>query len=258
VCNELIFYKSPIYKIEGIKPDNLDYIIYTSGTTGIPKGVMIEHKSVVNLVKWFDSKYDIKKNKNIIQITNISFDVSIEEIFGALLNGGTVFIPPPKNVRIHRKHFSEYINSKQINIIQTVPVILKELILENEKLESLKVIICGGEALCEELKNSILRKGYSLFNHYGPTEITVDATGCECTLVEEVSIGKAIDNMYCCVINEENREAIVGEVGELYIYGVGVSRRYLNNPQLTNAVFVKIYMVMKKNVQDRGFSKIQR
>jgi len=56
VCNELIFYKSPIYKIEGIKPDNLDYIIYTSGTTGIPKGVMIEHKSVVNLVKWFDSK----------------------------------------------------------------------------------------------------------------------------------------------------------------------------------------------------------
>ncbi len=233
-----------------IKTNNLAYIIYTSGTTGFPKGVMIEHKSVVNLSNWFNATYDVTKNKNIIQITNISFDVSIEEIFGALLNGGTLFIPP-RSVMVHKVHFRDYINENKINILQTVPIMLKELILNNSKFESIKAIICGGEALDEELKNSILLKGYDLYNHYGPTEITVDATSYKCSLEEKVSIGIPIDNMYCYVIHD-NRKVEMGEIGELYIAGVGLARGYLNNQPLTEEKFVIDTSICRKKMYRTG------
>lgn len=220
-----------------IDSGNLAYVLYTSGTTGEPKGVMVEHKNLVNLLDWYGKKYLNDIRKNVLQLANNTFDVSIEEIFGTLLFGGTLYIPP-NNVKIHKVKFIEYINENQINLIQVVPVMLQELIVENENMKSIQTIICGGEPLSEKLKNKVLNKGYDLYNHYGPTETTIDVTSCQCFLDKEVSIGKAIDNVGFHILDKFNNPVNVGEIGELYLTGLGVARGYLNNIEMTNEKFI--------------------
>ncbi len=219
------------------KPHDLAYIIYTSGSTGNPKGVMIEHSGVVNLCKWLNSKYDFKKNKNIAQMTNYTFDVSIEQIFGGLINGATVFLMK-KETLMDKALFYEFIEKNKINIIQFVPITLRNLLLENKKMNSLKVVTCGGEKLEDTLKDAVLEKGYNLYNHYGPTEITVDALSIKCTK-EKVTIGKPIDNTKVYVLDKYNKLLPIGAVGELCISGAGLARGYLNKPTLTKEKFVE-------------------
>lgn len=217
-------------------PNDLAYIMYTSGSTGEPKGVMIEHKGVINLIKWFNNQYYIEKNKNILQITNMAFDVSVEEMFSVLLNGGKLYISSMEIV-LNKEKFLKYVNDNNINIAQFVPVTLNELLINNEKMESLNIVICGGDRLDEVLKDKIIAKGYRLFNHYGPTEITVDAITFECT-DGRVKLGKPISNTKVYVLNSDNKLNAIGIPGELCISGAGLARGYLNRAQLTKEKFV--------------------
>lgn len=214
---------------------DLAYVIYTSGTTGNPKGVMIEHKNVVNLSEWYNKKYNIAVNKNVMQITNISFDVSVLETVVTLMNGGRVFIPKQEDV-FDKVKFKEFADKHQINMVQFVPATLNELVAENKYMDSLSVLICGGERLPNELKNKVLSKGYHLYNHYGPTETTVDAIVTKCT-AEDV-IGKPVQNCQVYILNDSQSLQPIGVVGELYIGGEGIARGYLNNEELTREKFV--------------------
>lgn len=219
------------------KPNDLIYVIYTSGSTGKPKGVMIEHRSVVNLSNWFNKRYSLDKNKNVINNASFSFDVSVEEIVVPLLNGGTVFIPK-KEIILNKDKYVKYLNENKINIAQFVPSHLKELLTEEEKIESLNIVICGGEPLNEILKERIVSKGYKLYNHYGPTEITVDALVSECSLYNKVTLGRPIDNVKCYILDKYLNLQPIGMVGELYISGPGLARGYLNNYKLTEEKFI--------------------
>ncbi len=216
---------------------DLAYIIYTSGSTGEPKGVMIEHKSVINLCYWLNEKYNITKNKNIIQSTNVTFDVSVEQIQGALLNGGTIYIPS-KEVILDKGKFKEFIKKNEIQFAQFVPATLKELLGEGEKLKSLKVVTCGGDQLSNELKDHIISKGYTLYNHYGPTETTVDTLTTPCIIEKQISLGKPINNVKTYILSKDNTLQPIGVVGELYITGDGLARGYLNRPELTAEKFI--------------------
>lgn len=215
------------------------YVIYTSGTTGRPKGIMIGHKSLVNLVKWFDETYDLRKNRNVIQMSNISFDVSIEEIFGCVLNGGKLYVPK-ESIKTHKMKIRKYMIENDINIVQVVPILLDELFANDERIESINVLICGGEALNNELKNKILLKGYHLYNHYGPTETTVDATRSICELGKGVFLGKPIKNCECYVLTENEKLLNKDATGELCISGSNLALGYLNDEELTNKKFLQI------------------
>ena len=218
------------------RPNDLVYIIYTSGSTGKPKGVMIEHRNVVNLVEWFGKKYDIDKNRNAINNTSFSFDVSVEEITVSLLNGATVFIPE-KEIILDRNRYIQYLNKNKINIAQFVPGLLRELLSESEKVESLNVVICGGEALDESLKNKMISKGYNLYNHYGPTEITVDGLIARCS-EDKVTLGKPVDNVKCYILDKFMNLQPIGIPGQLCVSGKGVARGYLNKKDATKKKFV--------------------
>lgn len=161
------------------KTGNLAYIIYTSGSTGKPKGVAIEQKSVVNLSNWFGKNYLSSGAKHVLQMTSLSFDVSVEESIIPLLNGASVFVAP-KEVVLDKNSFRSFILENEIHIAQFVPATLKSLLVENDYMPSLKTVICGGEKLEKSLKKEVLELGYNLYNHYGPTETTVDSLTWKC------------------------------------------------------------------------------
>ena len=214
---------------------NLAYIIYTSGSTGKPKGVMIEHRSVINLVNWYDEKYNIKHNKNTMQMTNITFDVAVEETIGVLLNGGTIYIPL-KDIILDKNKFRDYVNKNGIDIVQFVPITLNELIAENEFIEGINIVMCGGDKLDGILKNKVMSKGYILYNHYGPTETTVHSITTKCC--EQCVIGKPINNTQIYILDKANNVSAIGIKGEICISGAGLARGYLNRPELTQERFV--------------------
>lgn len=168
-------------RLKGYCSGNLAYIIYTSGSSGKPKAVAIEQKSIINLSYWFSQKYQLHISRNVLQTTNLSFDVSVEESIIPLLNGATVFVAPKETV-LDKERFWNFIVENDIHIAQFVPATLRSLLAENRFMPSLKTVICGGEKLEDALKNKVLQMGYKLYNHYGPTETTVDSLSWECEM----------------------------------------------------------------------------
>ncbi|MBO4863997.1 MAG: amino acid adenylation domain-containing protein [Eubacterium sp.] len=213
--------------------DEIAYILYTSGTTGSPKGIIISQDNLENLIEWFGNQYKIDKSSKIAQLARCTFDVSIEEIFGCLFNGGTLFIPP-QSIKTHIEDMRNYIEKMGINMIQGVPIMIKEHFSGKEKIACLKTIISGGEALSEELKNDILGIGYELYNNYGPTETTVDALSSRCNLNEPVNLGKSILNSDYVVLDDNNNPVENGMTGELCILGKNVAVGYINAEENNN------------------------
>ncbi|KYH33965.1 tyrocidine synthase 1 [Clostridium tepidiprofundi DSM 19306] len=228
------------------------YVLYTSGTTGMPKGIMVGHESIENLITWFQETYEIEKNKNVIQMANIFFDVSIEEIFGCLLNGGKLYIPE-ENIKSHKGRIREFIKENHINIVQVVPVLLEEIFAHDERIDSIRVLICGGEVLSNELKDIILTKGYRLYNHYGPTETTVDSTRSICTKDKKVTLGKPIKNSNCFILTQDGELVTKNASGELCVSGKNLALGYLNNEKLTSEKFMVINGERLYKTGDKAF-----
>ncbi|MCP4154848.1 MAG: amino acid adenylation domain-containing protein, partial [bacterium] len=218
-------------------PGNLAYIIYTSGTTGRPKGVMTEHRSAVNVLLWFGRNYRLAPGINVMQVTNITFDPSVEQIFGTLAHGATLHVVH-RELLAHRNSFLRYVREKQIHMVNFIPAALKELLLEGEKPATLGIVISGGEKLEDSLKEQLLSKGYRLYNHYGPTETTVDTLTSTCVAGEPNTLGHPVDNTACYVVDECLALVPIAISGELCIAGAGIARGYLNRPELTGEKFV--------------------
>ncbi|MBP1080163.1 amino acid adenylation domain-containing protein [Bacillus capparidis] len=217
-------------------PNDLFAVFYTSGTTGKPKGVMIEHRSVVNLIQWFGETYEITEHTNLLQVTNYVFDPTIEDFFGTLLYGATLHIAE-KDLILDKERFCDYVDQHQIHMINFIPTVLKELLCHDRKLTSLRAVISGGERLEELLKDEFIQRGYTLYNNYGPAETTVDALSVKCSEAK-VSLGKPIANVRCYILDKDQNLSPIGVTGELYIAGAGVSRGYLNMPEATNENFM--------------------
>jgi tyrocidine synthetase-3 len=218
-------------------PSNLAYVMYTSGSTGRAKGVMVEHRNVLHIVGWFQRTYDIKANPHVIAMASYSFDSSVEDIFGTLLHGGTLFVPP-KEVTLEKDTFRTYINMHRINIVNFVPRMLNQFLCHENKLESLNIVISGGEPLEDEVKDAILEKGYLLSNNYGPTEITVDALSERCSPEKKVTLGQPVSNTAIYILDAHLCLVPVGVTGELIIGGDGLARGYLDNPEMTAEKFI--------------------
>ncbi|MCK4763369.1 MAG: AMP-binding protein, partial [Candidatus Aminicenantes bacterium] len=223
-----------------VEPTLPAYIMYTSGSTGAPKGVVVEHKNVVNVLHWFAEAYDLREEDRIIQLTGFTFDPSVEQIFSALHRGASVYMPH-KELISNREDFSRYIEENRITIINFVPATLRTLLADEQQgqFSSLRAVISGGDRLDDALKDSLIAKGYELYNHYGPTETTIDTLRGKCSPGEKVNLGTPIANVQCFVLGGDLRLLPVGVPGELYIAGAGVSRGYLNHPELTAERFIR-------------------
>ena len=217
-------------------PKDPAYVIYTSGTTGKPKGVLVEHHSAVNVVIWFGRKYRLRSGINVLQISDYISDASVNQVFGTLLHGAVVH-EISKSLMIDIDELRKYIDTRQVHVINFVPIFLKQLLDCGPKLKSLQNVISGAEVLNDIDKDRIIDKGYELYNQYGPTETTIDALACKCSR-RRVNLGTPIANARCYIIDMNTNLSPIGVAGELYIGGEGVSRGYLNNPLLTAEKFV--------------------
>ncbi len=223
--------------------NHLAYLIYTSGTTGRPKGVLVEHRNAANTVNWFIQIHKVGSDTRIIQLSDYTFDASVNQVFGSLISGAGLYIPA-KEMRVDIEKLRDYIIYHRINIINFVPTLLKELLCPVDKLKSLHTVLSGAEKLEEMTKDAIIGKGYRLVNQYGPTETTIDALALECS-AERVSLGKPIFNVEVYILDKYETVLPIGVVGELHITGAGVARGYLNSPELTAEKFYRSYRSYK-------------
>ncbi|MGD2085225.1 MAG: amino acid adenylation domain-containing protein [Candidatus Aminicenantes bacterium] len=209
----------------------LAYIIYTSGSTGKSKGVMVEHRSAVNVVTWFARHYHLDRDSRVLQLSAYTFDASVNQIFASLLQGAALYLVS-KELKGNLAALRHYIEMNHITLLHAVPLLLKALLQGYPRIKSVKTVISGGDRLEDSLKNKFLEKGYTLYNQYGPTETTVDALAARCH-DSMVNLGRPIANVKCYILDRHDNLLPVGIPGELFISGTGVSRGYLNNPELT-------------------------
>ena len=227
-----------------LMPDHLAYVIYTSGSTGQPKGVEVEHRSVVARIDHAIAAYALGAEDRCLQFSSLSFDASAMQIFSALGAGATLVMRgealwAPEAV-------AEQIAAHSIAVADIPPSYLQTLSEADARgaIPSLRIAIVGGEAtLTESMRGRSF--GFAIFNEYGPTEATITATAL---VIEAHSrpmfaskylpIGKPIADTRAYILDRELQPVPIGVAGELHIGGVGVARGYLNRPELTDERFV--------------------
>jgi tyrocidine synthetase-3 len=230
------YYSDIIFTRQTIKSSDLAYLIYTSGTTGYPKGVMIKHRGVVNSIIWYAKRYKLTFGEKVLQLSNYSFDASVNQIFGTLITGASLFMIDELSLMDQDTLYS-YLDKNCINVINSVPAFIEGLICDRKKLSALRTIISGGEKLNNQLKNKIRLLGYEIHNHYGPTEFTIAILAEKCNELD-VTLGKPIANHSIYIIGTNYKLQPVGVSGELCISGEGLALGYLNNQELTSKKFM--------------------
>lgn len=225
-----------------IKNDDGAVILYTSGSTGFPKGVLLSHKSLVNRLLWDSQEYKHSANDIVLQHASYTFDFSILEIFMALANGGKLVLARP-DFHYESSYILELIQKENISKIGIVPSLLKTLINfpTFEKCQSLKQVFLGGESVDYNLtKNFFSKSSAELINIYGPTETSISVLNWKCISKGKnkiIPIGYPVANMRIYLVNDSNEMVEDGEIGEIYIGGIGVAKEYYKRPELNEKHF---------------------
>ncbi|HEY6390031.1 MAG TPA: amino acid adenylation domain-containing protein, partial [Bryobacteraceae bacterium] len=227
-----------------VAPENAAYVIYTSGSSGLPKGVINEHRAVVNRLLWMQRAYGLNATDVVLQKTPFSFDVSVWEFFWPLLAGARLAVAQPGG---HRDpgYLLETIRTEHVTTVHFVPSMLQQFVSHSDRLDcpALRRVICSGESLPAPLVRQFHDKMplIALYNLYGPTEAAIDVTAWTCPPDPDpvcVPIGRPISNIQIRILDAQMGFAPVGVAGELYIGGAGVARGYVDKPAMTAERFV--------------------
>ena len=212
--------------------DDIAYIIYTSGTTGVPKGVAITHHNVTQLLGSLDA--GLPRAGVWPQCHTLAFDVSVWEIFGALLRGGRVVVVP-ESVTSSAEDFHALLVAEQVSVLTQTPSAVR--VLSTQGLESAALVVAG-EACPPEVVDQ-WAPGRVMINAYGPTETTMCAAiSAPLTPGSRVPIGAPVAGAALFVLDGWLRPVPAGVIGELYVAGAGLAYGYLGRTGLTASRFI--------------------
>jgi len=223
-----------------VRPENLAYLIYTSGSSGKPKGVMVQHRSVMNLLEALRERIYSRYSRQLRIGLNASlmFDASVKQWI-QLLDGHTICIFPADIRR--SEQLWKYVAEAKVDLLDTTPSQLRYLLGGTTKTGTTPppVVLVGGEAIAPEMWESFQDwRETDFYNLYGPTECTVDATACKVSDLREPSLGPPLLNIQTYLLDKDLEPVHSGTTGEIYIGGMGVARGYWQDPGQTAERFL--------------------
>ncbi|MDQ1815072.1 amino acid adenylation domain-containing protein [Massilia sp. CCM 9210] len=225
----------------------LAYILHTSGSSGVPKGIEIEHAGVTNMLADIQANYGLTGDDRVLFHTPFTFDVFIQDVFWPLAYGAAVVVMADDAAK-SGKGYGDMVERERITVLQFVPAMLEALIEAREQgqvgaLPSLRQVICGAAALYRTLVERFARVfSCSLANHYGPTEVTVDACRFDCSgafVGDTVPIGSPVGNATVLILDQHRQAVARGIIGEIHVASPGLARGYLNDDAATAGAFIK-------------------
>jgi amino acid adenylation domain-containing protein len=243
---------SPLKPHIHVDPDGLAYLIFTSGSTGKPKGVMIEHRGMLNHLYAKIHDLNMQADSVVAQIAPYTFDISVWQIWSSLLIGGKVVIYSDSLVLSPVQLFDQ-VTKDQVTIMELVPSYLAAWLSESQApaFVTLKYLLLTGEALPRPVVEGWFSKNASvkIVNAYGPTEASDDICHYiidQDTDIQNIPVGKPVQNTQIYVLNECNGLEPVGVIGEICVAGAGVGRGYWNDITKTQLSFVPNPFDLKK------------
>jgi amino acid adenylation domain-containing protein len=237
---EEIATKHELPPISDVTPENLAYVIYTSGSTGQPKGVMVAHQGLLNLVFWHQQTFKITSLDKATQLAGTGFDAAVWELWPYLTAGASIYLVKPE-LLTSPINLRDWLISQKITMSFVPTPVAQELLSLEWATESiaLRYILTGGDKLHQYPSVSI---PFQVVNNYGPTENTVVTTSGLVVAQEQnqisPTIGQPIANTQVYILDQQLQPVPVGVPGELHIGGAGLARGYLNRPELTQEKFI--------------------
>jgi amino acid adenylation domain-containing protein len=217
-----------------VQAHNLAYVMYTSGSTGVPKGVQIEHRSLVNYAIAANAQYSVTSADRILQFASLNFDISAEEIYTALTSGATLVLRTAETISID--NFLQHCREWQITMVSLPTAYWHELTIRLEARHqlspSLRLVIIGGEKAVSsrfQAWQRVVGQQVRLINTYGPTEATIITLYSELSELEidpdrgEIPIGRPLANIQVHILDADLQPVPVGTPGELHIGGAALA-----------------------------------
>ncbi|WP_421558366.1 amino acid adenylation domain-containing protein [Pseudomonas canadensis] len=213
---------------------HLAYVIYTSGSTGLPKGVMVEHHTVSNLVDWHCQAFDLHAGSHTASVAGFGFDAMAWEIWPALCVGATVHLPPAHDGAEDIDALLSWWRAQPLQVGFLPTPVAEYAFSQGLQHPTLRTLLIGGD----RLRSFTQAQSFAVINNYGPTEATVVATSGPMEVGQPLHIGAPIANATVYLLDEQQRPVPIGVPGELYVGGKGVARGYLNRPELSAERFL--------------------
>ncbi|MCU7249831.1 non-ribosomal peptide synthetase [Pseudomonas koreensis] len=220
--------------VPGLSDAHLAYVIYTSGSTGLPKGVMVEHCTLANLVDWHCDAFDLCAGRHTSSLAGFGFDAMAWEVWPALCAGATLHLAPVQEGSEDVDGLLAWWRAQPLDVSFLPTPVAEYAFSQNLEHPTLRTLLIGGDRLRQFSRN----RTFDVINNYGPTEATVVATSGRIEAGDALHIGKPVSNTTIYLLDEQQRPVPIGVAGELYIGGSGVARGYLNRAQLTAERFL--------------------
>ncbi len=219
-------------------PDDTAYVIYTSGSTGLPKGVVVTHASLANLLCSMRERPGMRESDVLAAVTTISFDIAGLELYLPLIVGARIELVTGQQSG-NGEALAQMLDRRGVTVMQATPATWRILVESGWRGNRTFRAWCGGEALSRCLADDILERAGELWNLYGPTETTIWSTVARIDRDRTpISIGEPLANTTVHVVDDAGGLCPVGVAGEICIGGVGVARGYLARDALTAERFV--------------------
>ncbi|MBI6912249.1 amino acid adenylation domain-containing protein, partial [Pseudomonas palleroniana] len=221
--------------VAGLTPAHLAYVIYTSGSTGQPKGVMVEHQTLENLVSWHCDAFDLHAGSQTSSVAGFGFDAMAWEVWPALCTGATLHLPPAQQAHEDIDALLQWWVAQPLDVSFLPTPVAEYAFSQHLEHPTLKTLLIGGD----RLRQFHTPRRFKLVNNYGPTEATVVATSGLIEAGKPLHIGKPVANAQVYVLDAQQQLLPQGVAGELYVAGAGVARGYLNRPEMSAERFLR-------------------